>query len=251
MITTRLNAMAATALVISLLPAAAHAGVIYKAGPDEGPVSQEYELSQGWNTTALRQNYYYSRSDAFGLHSMLGLQGRILDNFFTSIAVDDVIVRSKTGSTRELITFGGDLTGEFLGVGNGTTIVTLFIGGYGEGTASTGISADTNGPSNVDGHVEISASVPVGVPFRVAALMELRGSALVGNRLVLDFADSFLFNSAAVFGVGSGVTVNSESWGLVNNSLVAAVPEPEIYTMMGLGLGMLGWMARRRKSEAA
>lgn len=34
-------------------------------------------------------------------------------------------------------------------------------------------------------------------------------------------------------------------------TLTAAVPEPEIYAMMGLGLGMMGWAARRRKRKEA
>lgn len=32
---------------------------------------------------------------------------------------------------------------------------------------------------------------------------------------------------------------------------VAAVPEPEIYAMMGLGLGLLGWMNRRKKPHGS
>ena len=35
------------------------------------------------------------------------------------------------------------------------------------------------------------------------------------------------------------------------NSSVAPVPEPEIYAMMGIGLGLLGWVGRRRKLQAA
>lgn len=31
----------------------------------------------------------------------------------------------------------------------------------------------------------------------------------------------------------------------------APVPEPEIYAMMGLGLGLLGWVGRRRKTAAS
>lgn len=31
------------------------------------------------------------------------------------------------------------------------------------------------------------------------------------------------------------------------NMVVAVVPEPEIYAMMGLGLGLIGWMGRRKK----
>lgn len=32
---------------------------------------------------------------------------------------------------------------------------------------------------------------------------------------------------------------------------ISPVPEPEIYAMMGLGLGLLGWAGRRRKQQAA
>jgi hypothetical protein len=32
---------------------------------------------------------------------------------------------------------------------------------------------------------------------------------------------------------------------------VAPVPEPEIYAMMGVGLGLVGWAARRRKRQVA
>lgn len=35
------------------------------------------------------------------------------------------------------------------------------------------------------------------------------------------------------------------------SSNVAAIPEPEIYAMMGVGLGLLGWVGRRRKQQAA
>jgi hypothetical protein len=34
-------------------------------------------------------------------------------------------------------------------------------------------------------------------------------------------------------------------------SAVAAVPEPEIYAMLGVGLGLMGWVGRRRKLQAA
>jgi len=33
--------------------------------------------------------------------------------------------------------------------------------------------------------------------------------------------------------------------------VTAPVPEPEIYAMMGVGLGSLGWMGRRKKLKAA
>lgn len=38
---------------------------------------------------------------------------------------------------------------------------------------------------------------------------------------------------------------------IVEVQFTTPVPEPEIYAMMGLGLGLLGWAGRRRKSAAA
>ena len=35
------------------------------------------------------------------------------------------------------------------------------------------------------------------------------------------------------------------------SSVAAPVPEPEIYAMLGAGLGLMGWVARRRKQRAA
>ena len=32
-------------------------------------------------------------------------------------------------------------------------------------------------------------------------------------------------------------------------SVAAPVPEPEIYAMLGAGLGLMGWIARRRKQR--
>ncbi len=37
----------------------------------------------------------------------------------------------------------------------------------------------------------------------------------------------------------------------ISSLTVAAVPEPEIYALMGLGLGLMGFMARRRKSAGS
>jgi hypothetical protein len=39
--------------------------------------------------------------------------------------------------------------------------------------------------------------------------------------------------------------------GDVGNGVAAPVPEPETYAMMLAGLGLLGFMARRRKQKAA
>jgi hypothetical protein len=53
------------------------------------------------------------------------------------------------------------------------------------------------------------------------------------------------------------VTDNWQVWGHQHSSWVhveavaAAVPEPEIYAMLGVGLGLMGWVGRRRKLQAA
>jgi hypothetical protein len=39
--------------------------------------------------------------------------------------------------------------------------------------------------------------------------------------------------------------------GEIRGFLIAAVPEPETYAMMLAGLGLLGFIARRRKQKAA
>jgi hypothetical protein len=36
----------------------------------------------------------------------------------------------------------------------------------------------------------------------------------------------------------------------VDNISISAVPEPEQAAMLGAGLGLIGWMARRRKRQA-
>jgi len=51
--------------------------------------------------------------------------------------------------------------------------------------------------------------------------------------------------------VGAGyadATGNGSSYGITS---VAMVPEPEIYAMMGVGLGLLGWVRRRKRLKEA
>jgi hypothetical protein len=47
-----------------------------------------------------------------------------------------------------------------------------------------------------------------------------------------------------IFGA-TGASAPNGSYG--GNIAVAPVPEPEIYAMMGIGLGLLGWVGRRKK----
>ena len=53
--------------------------------------------------------------------------------------------------------------------------------------------------------------------------------------------------NAFVWGVSNG----AGGIGMQDVLVFAPVPEPEIYAMLGLGLGLLGWVGRRRKRGAA
>lgn len=54
-------------------------------------------------------------------------------------------------------------------------------------------------------------------------------------------------NANTAFLVSTDMVLTSIS----NTAPVTAVPEPEIYAMMGVGLGLMGWVARRKKLKPA
>ena len=108
-------------------------------------------------------------------------------------------------------------------------------------------------------------------------LLDSAASA-TANQLVFDFSSTGLFllqGSTSPFnfwcletagfnctGFGPGEHLGQGAASLVAQSAlhsgpivvasvnVAPVPEPEIYAMMGLGLGLLGWIGRRKNSRA-
>jgi len=71
--------------------------------------------------------------------------------------------------------------------------------------------------------------------------------------LAIDFGGGSGVGGADLPGPPVPITVVNPtigSWLVMSNPVappVAAVPEPEIYAMMGIGLGMLGWLRRRKK----
>jgi len=84
----------------------------------------------------------------------------------------------------------------------------------------------------------------------------LNGGGVVTHDLQLGFgfspftfSDLINLDSMVISGFVTEGT-NNASWAVDNiNYLTAAVPEPETYAMMLAGIGMLGFMVRRRKNE--
>lgn len=76
------------------------------------------------------------------------------------------------------------------------------------------------------------------------------GPTVNGGGGLISFVNSARYgNFGAPFGYPTNIdTGPANRYDAGTFTYVAAVPEPEIYAMMGLGLGLLGWMGRRRKS---
>jgi len=78
------------------------------------------------------------------------------------------------------------------------------------------------------------------------------------NNLVVKVDDVEQFNLSGSFSDGRLAFYNFSQAGVTysaftvdTGSFPAPVPEPEIYAMMGLGLGLLGWVGRRKRLQAA
>lgn len=64
----------------------------------------------------------------------------------------------------------------------------------------------------------------------------------------------WMYNNQGPYGYGGYDLNSNQAFGDMAFRLygdVTPIPEPEIYAMMGLGLGLLGWVGRRRKQQAA
>jgi hypothetical protein len=136
--------------------------------------------------------------------------------------------------------------------------------------------------AQIDGHsfatnpfVEVYAQQPVlqlyagnstglvdGVEQRIVMLIQTLGfnGVIPNNPINLDPTDPEV-NGARVFHLTLFDLMPNQlnyqgdltffSNGLSESDTVSPVPEPEIYAMMGLGLGLLGWVGRLRKQQAA
>ncbi len=107
----------------------------------------------------------------------------------------------------------------------------------GEGFASRGTwtpKFSLNGGSLINGTWATGATYSLGPTVAVT-------SGFVSGLNTIDF---FVEGN----GVTDGFALQTAAFTAV---AVTPIPEPEIYAMMGLGLGLLGWVGRRRKQQAA
>ena len=127
-----------------------------------------------------------------------------------------------------------------------------------------------------------TSSITVNFAGSFAASLESLSLDVAGftstNLLAYDISNNLIFNSAVTLtsgaftdpGLYSNYTITSSN-GIsrfvfdsnnargntsIDNviavtSVAAPVPEPEIYAMLGAGLGLMGWVARRRKQRVA
>jgi hypothetical protein len=91
-------------------------------------------------------------------------------------------------------------------------------------------------------------------PFNGYVFKDLT-SNFSGYMYVLDAAGTTVPNFTDAYFTHSGDTITANMAGLYarvgDTILIRAVPEPETYAMLLGGLGVVGWMARRRKQRSA
>jgi len=132
------------------------------------------------------------------------------------------------GGVHELAEFGSN---------SFTSLATLDIYNFTLGTAVTSLMSDV-------------ASVPVNPVFALTGTISLWNdttNTLVGSYAFTDVTTSFGALTAGQYHytvTASGPVGGSYSFG----SYITPVPEPETYALMLAGLGVMGFVARRRKS---
>ncbi len=112
------------------------------------------------------------------------------------------------------------------------------------------ISASLTANAITQGGLVIDVLLNYGYSFLIEEV--LVESSLTGSSGTYGSVGSMTFNAlsgSTIQGVASGEYVITQPPSAIGP--IPAIPEPEIYAMMGMGLGLMGFMARRRKKQAA
>lgn len=141
----------------------------------------------------------------------------------------------------------------FVSLGDGGSITLKFTDNLltGSGSASLDLWIFEVGPDVEDTYVDISKDGAIW--YSVGKV----GGATAGvdiDSFGYGISDQFAYvrlTDDPLADADSGSTVGADIDAVGAISTVAAIPEPEIYAMMGVGLGLMGWAARRRKQQAA
>lgn len=183
---------------------------------------------------------------------------------------------------------GGDLTGNVTNSGtvNNSGVVTGNVSNAGTLQASNGASFDSlsndgllilSGVPNIVGTLALGESSILSIdmagyqPFQPVFKA---GAAELDGLLIFDFSDAdididfFAFNFIQgpitgdfsdiellgapdfSFSTFQGSNSNGDFYRVTFERMITTpVPEPEIYAMLGLGLGLMGWVGRRRKLQ--
>ena len=113
----------------------------------------------------------------------------------------------------------------------------------------------TAGGSLMADVLSMSATAASGLNITGLGLYDMNGEVVGGTLQSTGATDSWTLSSANLAAGSyyvqiSGSVVSNSAGKYYANVAMAPVPEPETYAMMLAGLGMLGFVARRRKQKA-
>jgi len=163
-----------------------------------------------------------------------GAGSTVFFQFFNNVGLASSITDIYFDNTSNLLALPMVITDSGAGVAFSTPATPGSLPGQNDAgfVTTAGFSADSDAPASSNG---VNTSTE---------WVKLQFGTTVGNT----FDDVIAAMNAGTFRVGLHVQALSDD---ESESYVTMIPEPEIYAMMGLGLGLMGWVARRRKQQAA